>query len=69
MSFAGMGGLCHSHVLEKGCLVSSVYQMVRITVSSVPDGLIAIILSGSCLGAIALAFRCRQILVPTVLFP
>jgi len=33
MSFTGLGGLCHSHVLEK-----VVYQVLRITVSSVPDG-------------------------------
>jgi len=42
MSFTGLGGLCHSHVLEK-----VVYQVLRITVSSV---LMAIILSGACLG-------------------
>ena len=37
------------------------YQVLRITVSSVHDGHHALVL-----GAIALAFRCRQILVSTV---
>ena len=57
-----LGGLCHSHVLEKGDLVF--YQVLRITVSSVHDGHHALVL-----GALALAFRCRQILVSTVPLP
>jgi hypothetical protein len=40
------------------------YQVLRITVSSVHDGHHALVL-----GAIALAFRCRQILVSTVRLP